>query len=279
MNAKRIETTRAGARAGRAAARRRAQALRGRHVDELPRHPGAARSRAGAGPTSWAPCSPTICRSSISRRCRKRPLPADRPRSRRPRLERTPAGSNIVCEMNRRDFLRSTLISASGLAFVTPRPARAFADDGWRTFELTTRIDVQKPAGATRVWMPTPLTVETPYQQTLGNTFHADGGTASFTDDRAFGTGIVRAEWPEGATPTLVVVSRVRTRDYAVDLDARPARHGATTAELRRFLEPVPLIPTSGIVKETATQNHRRRAHRRGACPRDLRVDRRQHVP
>ena len=41
-----------GARAGRAAARRRAQAVRGRHVDELPGHPGAARSRAGARPTS-----------------------------------------------------------------------------------------------------------------------------------------------------------------------------------------------------------------------------------
>ena len=47
MNAKRIETTRVGARARRAAARRRAQAVRGRHVDQLPRHPGAARSRAG----------------------------------------------------------------------------------------------------------------------------------------------------------------------------------------------------------------------------------------
>ncbi|HEY2906873.1 MAG TPA: transglutaminase family protein [Vicinamibacterales bacterium] len=154
--------------------------------------------------------------------------------------------------MNRRDFLRSTLISASGLALVHPRSARAFGDDGWRTFELTTRIDVQNPAGPTRVWMPTPLTVETPYQQTLGNTFHADGGTASFTEDRAFGTGMVRAEWPEGAVPSLVVTSRVRTRDYAVDLTSPRATPRAAPAELRRFLEPVPLIPTDGIVKDAA---------------------------
>ncbi len=155
--------------------------------------------------------------------------------------------------MNRRDFLRSTLISASGLAFGTARSARAVADDGWRTFELTTRIDVQNPAGPTRVWMPTPLTVETPYQQTRGNTFHAEGATASFTEDRAFGIGIVRAEWPEGAVPSLVVMSRVRTRDYAVDLASRRvAPQRATPAELRRFLGPAPLIPTDGIVKDTA---------------------------
>ena len=47
MNAKRIETDARGARAGRAAARRGAQALRGRDVDELPRDSGPARHGAG----------------------------------------------------------------------------------------------------------------------------------------------------------------------------------------------------------------------------------------
>ena len=45
QNRQRIETTQAGARAVGAAARRRAEALRGRDVDELQRDPGAARSR------------------------------------------------------------------------------------------------------------------------------------------------------------------------------------------------------------------------------------------
>jgi transglutaminase-like putative cysteine protease len=157
--------------------------------------------------------------------------------------------------MNRRVFLRSTLFSAAGFAFATPRRARASGDDGWRTFELTTRIDVQNTSGRTRAWVPTPLTVDTPYQQTLGNTFHANDGFAAFSEDRAFGTGIVRAEWPEGAEASLVVTSRVRTRDYVVDLASpHAARHSVAAAELRRFLEPTPLIPTDGIVKEAAVK-------------------------
>ena len=72
------------ARARRAAARRRAQAVRGRHVDELPGHPGAARSRRKPRPTSSARCWRTTCRSSTSRRCRK-PVPAaPRPPDRHP---------------------------------------------------------------------------------------------------------------------------------------------------------------------------------------------------
>src|SRR5581483_5565955 len=148
---------------------------------------------------------------------------------------------------------------ASTAVFAPPRRrAAARTDDphsGWRPFGIETRIDVLRPEGPTRVWVPTPLTVATPYQVALGNTFHADGGTVSFTDNRDFATGIVAAEWPEGSAPRLVVTSRVRTRDYAVDLATAPATAPpADRAELTRFLEPTPLVPTDGIVKETAAQ-------------------------
>ncbi len=46
--------------------------------------------------------------------------------------------------MNRRDFLRSAGIASASLAL--PRTARLFAEDatrsGWRTFEVTTRVEV-----------------------------------------------------------------------------------------------------------------------------------------
>jgi transglutaminase-like putative cysteine protease len=146
---------------------------------------------------------------------------------------------------------------SAGLALPGPlrAVARAADEPRWRTFEIATTVDVLQPSGTTRAWVPTPLTIETPYQRTLGNTFDAMGGTASFSDDKAFATGIVRAEWPAGVAPKLTVTSRVSTRDYLVDV-TKPsgARAGADRATLQRFLEPTRLVPTDGIVKETATK-------------------------
>ena len=38
----------------------------------------------------------------------------------------------------------------------------AFANDAkWRTFEVTTRLEVTDPVGAVRAWVPVPLTSST----------------------------------------------------------------------------------------------------------------------
>jgi hypothetical protein len=78
--------------------------------------------------------------------------------------------------MDRRDFLRSATIVTAGLSF--PGPARLFADEsssaGWRTFEVTTRVEILKPSGTTRVWLPVPLANKTIFQRTLGNKFSGE---------------------------------------------------------------------------------------------------------
>jgi transglutaminase-like putative cysteine protease len=160
--------------------------------------------------------------------------------------------------MNRRRFLRSATLASA--AFALPGAARALgrleADDAgtWRTFEVTTHVDVLKPAGMTRVWVPVPLTIETPYQQPLGNVFNAEDGAAKLVDDHARGFGMVAAEWRAGANAVLTVTSRVKTRNITVDL-INPAPAGAPTrAALARFLEPSALIPSDGIVKDTAVE-------------------------
>ncbi len=60
--------------------------------------------------------------------------------------------------MNRRDFLRSASILSGGLVF--PETVRLFAEEtlasGWRTFEVTTRVEVLRPVGATAIWVPVP---------------------------------------------------------------------------------------------------------------------------
>ena len=81
--------------------------------------------------------------------------------------------------MQRRDFLRFAGLSTSGL-LLPSAVSRAFAQsptDRWRTYEVTTRVEVLKPAGRTRIWLPTPLTVDTPYQKSLGSSFNAEGAT------------------------------------------------------------------------------------------------------
>src|SRR5437868_13319605 len=89
--------------------------------------------------------------------------------------------------VNRRDFLQQGGAAFAGLVFArreNPFAPRAF--DDWRRFEVMTRVEVLKPVGATRVWIPGALVQETPYQQTLANTFNAPGGKARFverTDD------------------------------------------------------------------------------------------------
>jgi transglutaminase-like putative cysteine protease len=125
---------------------------------------------------------------------------------------------------------------------------------GWRTFEVTTRVEVLKPSGATRVSVPTALTVSTPYQKTLANTFQCEGGAAKIVESKADALGMVAAEFPAAVKPILSVTSRVATRDWRVNLAAPGKGQTANAAELRYFLRSTKYLPTGGIVKETAAE-------------------------
>ena len=79
--------------------------------------------------------------------------------------------------MNRRDFLRSAGAVSASLAFPTTwrLPAEGATSDTWRTFEVKTRVEILKPSGATRVWLPAAIISKTPFQKTLSNGFSAEG--------------------------------------------------------------------------------------------------------
>lgn len=158
--------------------------------------------------------------------------------------------------MNRRDFLRSAGIVSAGLAI--PRTARLLAEEtpptGWRTFEVTTYVEVLNPSGATRMWLPVPLTTLTPFQRTLANEFTADRGVAKLVQSKTDALGIVTAEFPAGQKPTLTLKSRVATRSIAVDLSSPVKAPKVDRTELDHYLRPTRLLPTDGIVKETAAE-------------------------
>src|SRR5579863_6707619 len=110
-----------------------------------------------------------------------------------------------VFPMKRRDFLSSAGVTTVGLAFsrATSLFARAESSGNWRTFEVTTRIEILKPSGLTRIWVPAGLLDETPFQKTLANTFHVDEGTARVVESKADSLAFVSAEFPAGAKPLL----------------------------------------------------------------------------
>ena len=159
--------------------------------------------------------------------------------------------------MNRRDFLKTTtVLSAAGAVTGLPRLAYAAeaAADRWRIFEVTTRAEVFKPKGASRVWLPVPLTQDTPYQKDLGSVWSAEGGTPLATTDAKYGAGIVFAEFGAAAdTPSLTVVSRFATRDRAVDL-SQPANPALRMDRAARSFHTAgtEFIPVDGIVRTTA---------------------------
>ena len=121
--------------------------------------------------------------------------------------------------------------------------------DGWRTFELTTRVRVLKPSGITRVWVPMPL-VSAPYQKTLGDTYLATGGRSVVVESEDLD--LLMAEWDAGVDPVLAVRNRVATRDHAADLVTPTVPPLLDSSPLARFLRPTRLIPTDGVVRETA---------------------------
>jgi transglutaminase-like putative cysteine protease len=160
--------------------------------------------------------------------------------------------------MKRRDFLRTA--STLSAAIALPKPARFFvssdAPDAWRTFEVTTTVQVLNPSGPTRIWLPAALLDPTPFQKTLSNDFKAEGGTAHLVENRPYSFGMVAAEFPAGAKPVLSVTSRISTKNYTKDLSTPPksANANAKKDDLQRFLSPTKLLPTDGIVKSTALE-------------------------
>jgi len=166
--------------------------------------------------------------------------------------------------MQRRQFLGSLGATSAAVWAGWPSFARAgeAAPAGWRTFELITSVQPLEPSGVTRVWVPLPLMFDTDYQRRRGDHWSGNARQIHMHREKKYGAGMVYAEWAaREAAPTLEVVSRVVTRDRSVDPQRPgPRESKESAARLKLYLEPTRLIPTDGIVKETArriTQDRR----------------------
>jgi len=163
--------------------------------------------------------------------------------------------------MDRRAFLRSVAgVSAAGAAgslFVPAARAqqREFAPrpGAWRTFELVTRVELASPAGVGRAWLPLP-SVSAEYQKPGDNTWTGNAQVMRATTDGKSGAGILYVKWAEAqAAPVVELTSRFQTQDRAHDWSRKtPGQESA--AALREWIKPTDLMPTDGIVRETAAE-------------------------
>jgi transglutaminase-like putative cysteine protease len=148
--------------------------------------------------------------------------------------------------MDRRAFLKAGM-SASAAATLPWRADAASPE--WRTFEVVTRVELQLPEGVSRVWLPLPLTTDTEWHRSLGNSWSGNASRTEVVTDGKYGAAMLYAEWPASAAePRLELSSRFATRDRT----APGGEKALGAAQHAFFTAPTEYIPTDGIVKDTA---------------------------
>ena len=123
----------------------------------------------------------------------------------------------------------------------------------WRTFEITTTIELRNASGPSRVWVPVP-SVDADFQRSLETAYTGNASRMQLAADSRYGARMVMAEFAGGAAaPTLQVVSRFETQNRATDWSRKvAAKEDAQT--LRYWTQPTELMPTDGIVRDTAKE-------------------------
>ncbi|SDP10339.1 Transglutaminase-like enzyme, putative cysteine protease [Ralstonia sp. 25mfcol4.1] len=182
--------------------------------------------------------------------------------------------------MDRRAFLRLgaavpvSIGAGVGPAFSAPSSAPSSPADpypasaGWRVYELTTEVHLPAAAAPATVWLPVPAPNLGDYQHTVSNEWIAPGARARAARTGRYGVDMLVIDWPtatHGAPLSARLTSTVALRDRDVDLgtapslewapsarSARSAQSAESAASLAEYRRPTQLMPTDGIVRETA---------------------------
>jgi transglutaminase-like putative cysteine protease len=137
----------------------------------------------------------------------------------------------------------------------SPTATRTFDPQpgSWRTFEVTTRVDILKADGTTRVWLPVP-SVNTNWQRSGVSSFSSNG-IARIRSDSLQGVQMLYAEFsPQVQTPYVEVTSRVQTQNRSASASVAGTVPVEDPTSLKYFTRPTQFLPTDGIVRETAVK-------------------------
>jgi transglutaminase-like putative cysteine protease len=150
---------------------------------------------------------------------------------------------------NRRQFL-TTAATATLAATCLPQGIRAARADGttagWRSFDVTTKIDLQHSEGRADVWLPL-IQSAGEYQKAEAPRFVSAEADIKIEVDAASGTNIAHVTWSDQAQRVVEVTQRVMTRNRDPKIIV-----SATPEELAHELKGTPSMPIDGIVKDTA---------------------------
>ena len=155
--------------------------------------------------------------------------------------------------MNRRNVLKAGL--AAGASVLAPRLASAevtFAPTpkGWRTYALTTRLE--PVSGVARAWIPLPTFDAADWQKPGNVNWTGNARIAERIRDPKYGAEMLRVEWTaDQQSPLIEVTTQVQAQDRSV-VPGRGSAPPLSDAERKFNLEATELLPTDGLVKETA---------------------------
>lgn len=158
--------------------------------------------------------------------------------------------------MDRREFLKAT--AAASLVAALPRAASAQAvfapkPGAWRSFDLITKIEIDKPQGKMQAWIPLPSVNEAEWFRSGESKWNSNAASVTRVKDPKYGAEMLHAVWKDGeSTPAIEVTSRVSMRDRAVDLSKPGNAKPLSDAERKLNLAGTSLIPVDGIVKQTS---------------------------
>jgi transglutaminase-like putative cysteine protease len=129
------------------------------------------------------------------------------------------------------------------------------ATEAWRTFEITTRIEIANAQGPSQAWIPLPAVEEHSWTRPLGNKWTSNAKAIEERRVSKYGARVLQVGWAEGETsPIIEVTSRVMTRDRSVDLSKPGDAAPLSLPQRILYLQATELIPSDGIVKETANK-------------------------
>lgn len=165
-------------------------------------------------------------------------------------------------KIDRRELLKygasgAAMAAVPGVAWAQAGSGALFAPTpgAWRTYELTTRVEILNPEGETQVWLPIPAFSGDGWIKPGETTFETKSGKAEIVQDPKSGARLLHVAWPANE-PQLEVtaVSRFTARDLKVDpTKSDPA--AKLSPELRkRYTASTSTLRLAGIVTETATK-------------------------
>ncbi len=116
----------------------------------------------------------------------------------------------------------------------------------WRTYEITTTVNLKNKNGPTKFWLPLPLNQDTLFQRTLGHSWLGNPASASMRRLPDGDLEVFCCEWTESGDAHLQLTTLVTTADRHFDITRRtvaPEREDI----LRRNLQASQLLPNDGL--------------------------------